>query len=74
MCKIVDFSESGDIFRLAGLTNGRIPVFDIITTAVEQGIDGVAVNWHGSHIPKDISDADFKIWANAIKKWPHAAV
>jgi putative tricarboxylic transport membrane protein len=33
-----------------------------IPTAVEQGVDVVAVNWRGLYVPKDISDEDFNAW------------
>jgi hypothetical protein len=38
-----------------------------IPTAVEQGIDVVAVNWRGVYVPKDISDQDFKAWAARLQ-------
>ncbi|AGI67178.1 hypothetical protein OAN307_c15040 [Octadecabacter antarcticus 307] len=67
MSKIVDFNESRDICGLAGLREGHVPGFENIATAVEQGIDGVAVNWRGFYDQKDISNADFQIWADRLQ-------
>lgn len=67
MSEIVGFIQSGDVRVLAVLSNARVPGFDDIPTAVEQGVDVVAVNWRGLYVPKDISDEDFQGWADRLK-------
>lgn len=62
MSEVVGFIESGDVRVLAVLTEERVPGFDDIPTAKEQGVDVVAVNWRGLYVPKNISDADFEAW------------
>ncbi|MDJ0627427.1 MAG: tripartite tricarboxylate transporter substrate-binding protein [Rhodobacter sp.] len=62
MSEIVGFLKSGEVRALAVLTEERVPGFDDIPTAVEQGIDVVAVNWRGLYVPKGISDARFEEW------------
>ena len=66
MSEVVGFLENGDIRVLAVLTEERVPGFDDIPTAVEQGVDVVAVNWRGLYVPKDISDARFQEWADKL--------
>ncbi|MCK0139984.1 tripartite tricarboxylate transporter substrate-binding protein [Aliiroseovarius sp. F47248L] len=68
MSEIVGFLKSGDVRALAVLTEERVPGFDDIPTAKEQGIDVVAVNWRGLYVPKDISDDDFNKWADRLQK------
>jgi putative tricarboxylic transport membrane protein len=53
---------------LAVLTDERVPGFDDIPTAKEQGYDVVAVNWRGLYIPKGVSDDTFKMWADRLQK------
>ena len=48
MSEIVGFVKSGDVRVLAVLTEERVPGFDDIPTATEQGFDVVAVNWRGA--------------------------
>ncbi|NBQ27432.1 MAG: tripartite tricarboxylate transporter substrate binding protein [Rhodobacteraceae bacterium] len=67
MSEIVGFLKSGEVRALAVLTEERVPGFEDIPTAKEQGIDVVAVNWRGLYVPKGISDADFEAWGNKIK-------
>ncbi|WP_371170227.1 Bug family tripartite tricarboxylate transporter substrate binding protein [Aliiroseovarius sp. 2305UL8-7] len=67
MSEIVGFLKSGDVRALAVLTDERVPGFDDIPTAKEQGIDVVAVNWRGLYVPKDISDEDFNKWAERLQ-------
>jgi putative tricarboxylic transport membrane protein len=67
MSEIVGFLKSGEVRALAVLTEERVPGFENIPTAKEQGIDVVAVNWRGLYVPKGISDADFEAWGNKIK-------
>lgn len=68
MSEIVGFLKSGDIRVLAVLTEDRIPGFDDIPTAKEQGFDVVAVNWRGLYIPKGVSDEVFDLWADRLAK------
>ena len=68
MSEVVGFLKSGDIRVLAVLTDERVPGFDDIPTAKEQGIDVVAVNWRGLYIPKGVSDDTFKMWADRLQK------
>ena len=66
MSEIVGFLDAGEIRVLATLTEERVPGFDI-PTAMEQGIDVVAVNWRGLYVPKDISDEDFEAWGAKLQ-------
>ena len=47
MSEVVGFLKSGDVRVIAVLTEERVPGFDDIPTAKEQGYDVVAVNWRG---------------------------
>ncbi|SFI55162.1 Bug family tripartite tricarboxylate transporter substrate binding protein [Jannaschia pohangensis] len=67
MSEIVGFVQSGDVRVLAVLTEERVPGFDDIPTAREQGIDIVAVNWRGLYVPKGISDERFQEWADRLQ-------
>jgi len=67
MSEIVGFLKSGDVRAVAVLTEERVPGFDDIPTAKEQGIDVVAVNWRGLYAPKDISDEEYQRWADALQ-------
>ncbi len=64
--EVVGFLKSGDIRVLAAFTEERIPSFDDIPTATEQGIDVVAVNWRGLYVPKGISDDAYRRWSDAL--------
>ena len=66
MSEIVGFLDAGEIRILATLTEERVPGFDI-PTAIEQGIDVVAVNWRGLYVPQDISDEDFEAWGAKLQ-------
>ncbi|MCI2395689.1 tripartite tricarboxylate transporter substrate-binding protein [Aliiroseovarius sediminis] len=68
MSEIVGFLKSGDVRAIAVLTEERVPGFEDIPTAKEQGIDVVAVNWRGLYVPKDISDEDFQKWADRLQQ------
>ena len=80
MSEIVGFLKSGEVRALAVLTEERVPGFESIPTAREQGYDVVAVNWRGLYVPKGISDADFEKWAGRLKavadsaEWKEAMV
>ncbi len=67
MSEIVGFIRSGDVRALAVLTEERVPGFEDIPTAREQGFDVVAVNWRGAYVPKGISDEEFNVWAERLK-------
>ena len=54
--------------ELAVLTDERVPGFDDIPTAKEQGFDVVAVNWRGLYVPRGISDEQFNSWAEKLQK------
>ncbi len=68
MSEVVGFLKAGEIRVLAVLTERRIPGFDSIPTAKEQGFDVVAVNWRGLYIPRGVSDQTFDIWAQRLQK------
>ncbi|MGC3938426.1 Bug family tripartite tricarboxylate transporter substrate binding protein [Roseobacter sp. EG26] len=68
MSEVVSFLSNGDIRVIAVLTDERVPGFDDIPTAKEQGYDVVAVNWRGLYVPKDISDAKFDEWAGKLQQ------
>lgn len=66
MSEIVGFLKSGEVKALAVLTEERVPGFEDIPTAVEQGYDTVAVNWRGLYVPKGISDERFEEWGQKL--------
>lgn len=66
MSEVVGFIKSGEVRALAVLTEERVPGFEDIPTAREQGIDVVAVNWRGLYVPKNISDDEFNAWADKL--------
>lgn len=68
MSEVVGFLKAGEIRVIAVLTEERVPGFDDIPTAKEQGFDVVAVNWRGLYVPKDISDAKFDEWAGKLQQ------
>ena len=68
MSEIVGFLKSGEVRALAVLTEERVPGFEDIPTAKEQGFDVVAVNWRGLYVPKGISDERFQEWADKLQK------
>ncbi|MBL4811333.1 MAG: tripartite tricarboxylate transporter substrate binding protein [Rhodobacteraceae bacterium] len=80
MSEIIGFLNAGEIRVLAVLTDERIPGFDDIPTAVEQGYDVVAVNWRGLYVPAGVSDEVFDMWAERLQavadsdEWAEAMV
>ena len=68
MSEIVGFLASGDVRALAVLTEERVPGFEDIPTAVEQGYDVVAGNWRGLYIPRGVSDETFDMWAGRLQQ------
>lgn len=67
MSEVVSFLANGDIRVIAVLTDERVPGFDDIPTATEQGFPVVAVNWRGLYVPKGISDDRFNEWAEKLQ-------
>ena len=67
MSEIVGFVNNGDVRVLAVLTEERVPGFEDIPTAREQGYDVVAVNWRGLYVPGGISDEEFQAWADKLQ-------
>ena len=67
MSEIVGFLKAGEVRALAVLTEERVPGFEDVPTAKEQGFDVVAVNWRGLYVPKGISDAKFDEWAGKLQ-------
>jgi putative tricarboxylic transport membrane protein len=65
--EITGFIRSGDVRALAILTSDRVPGFEDIPTAKEQGYDVVVVNWRGLYVPKGISDDAFNAWAEKLQ-------
>ncbi len=66
MSEVVGFLKSGDIRVLAVLSEERVPGFEDIPTAKEQGLDVVAVNWRGFYVPGGITDEQFNTWADRL--------
>jgi len=66
MSEIVGFIKAGEVKALGVLTEERVPGFEDIPTAREQGLDVVAVNWRGLYVPKGISDERFQEWADKL--------
>jgi len=66
--EVVGFIKSGDVRVLAVLTEERVPGFEDIPTAKEQGYDVVAGNWRGLYVPRGISDETFQLWAGRLQQ------
>jgi len=66
--EVVGFLPTGDVRVLAVFTDERIPGFETIPTAKEQGVDLVAVNWRGLYVPKGISREAYERWSDALAK------
>ncbi|MGR3723054.1 Bug family tripartite tricarboxylate transporter substrate binding protein [Abyssibius alkaniclasticus] len=67
MSEIVGFIRAGEVRALAVLTEERVPGFEDIPTAREQGYDVVAVNWRGLYVPGGISDEAYERWAERLR-------
>ena len=67
MSEVVGFLKAGEVRVLAVLTDERVPGFEDIPTAIEQGYDVTAVNWRGMYVPKGISDEQFNVWAEKLQ-------
>jgi len=68
MSEIVGFLAAGEVRALAVLTEERVPGFEDIPTAIEQGYDVVAGNWRGLYIPRGVSDETFQMWAGRLQQ------
>ena len=68
MSEIVGFLKAGEVRALAVLTDERVPGFEDIPTAKEQGLDVIAVNWRGLYVPKGVSDDTFNMWAGRLQQ------
>lgn len=68
LSEVVGFVKAGEVRVLAVLTEERVPGFDDIPTAKEQGFDVVAVNWRGLYIPRGVSDETFDLWASRLQQ------
>lgn len=66
MSEVVGFLAAGEVRVLAVFTDERVPGFEDIPTAKEQGIDIVSVNWRGLYVPKGIAEADYRKWSDAL--------
>lgn len=64
---VIGFVKSGDVRVLASFTEERIPGFEDIPTAKEQGIDVIAVNWRGLYTPKGASRKSYRKWTKALR-------
>ncbi|MCY4543192.1 MAG: tripartite tricarboxylate transporter substrate-binding protein [Rhodobacteraceae bacterium] len=64
--EVVGFLKSGEVRVVAVFTEDRIPGFEDIPTAMEQGVNVVAVNWRGLYVPKGIDQADYDKWSDAL--------
>ena len=67
MSEVVGFLESGDVRALAVLTDERVPGFEDIPTAQEQGFDVTAVNWRGLYVPRDIGEERYQELAENLR-------
>lgn len=63
LSEIKGFLATGDVRALAVLTEERVPGFEDIPSAKEQGFDVTAVDWHGFYMPKATSDEEFNAWS-----------
>lgn len=68
LSEVTGFIKSGDVRPIAVLAEERVPGFEDVPTAKEQGVDLVAMNWRGIYVPKDISDADYALWVDRLGK------
>ncbi len=80
MSEVVGFLAADEIRVVAVFTEERVPGFEQIPTAREQGIDIVSVNWRGLYVPKGISEDAYNGWSEALanvgasEEWQQAMV
>jgi len=68
LSEVTGFIKSGDVRAVAVLSDARVPGFEDVPTAKEQGVDIVAMNWRGIYVPKGISDDAYAKWVDTLKK------
>ncbi|WBU58082.1 Bug family tripartite tricarboxylate transporter substrate binding protein [Paracoccus sediminicola] len=68
LSEITGFIASGDVRPIAVLSEERVPGFEDVPTAKEQGIDSVAMNWRGVYVPKGISDEEYDKWVDWLRQ------
>lgn len=67
LSEVAGFFDSGDVRVLAVLAPERIGGrFDVIPTAVEQGVDAIGPNWRGFYMPGGASDEAQAYWSAAL--------
>ncbi len=71
--EIGGFISSGQVRALAVLSPERVAGYEQIPTAVEQGVDLVAMNWRGFYVPAGISDEEFAHWSAALQQVAESA-
>ncbi len=60
--------EAGDVRILAVTSEKPVDVLKDVPTLKDKGIDLVFTNWRGIVAPPGISDADKKVWIDALTK------
>ena len=65
--EVLGFMESGDLRAIAVMSPERLggPLAEV-STAKEQGIDGIGANWRGFYAPGGMSDEAYTYWADQI--------
>jgi putative tricarboxylic transport membrane protein len=66
--EFLDQVEAGEVRVLAVTSDQPIPALKDVKTLKAQGIDLVFTNWRGIVAPPGISDADKKVWIDALTK------
>jgi putative tricarboxylic transport membrane protein len=66
--EFLDQVEAGDVRVLAVTSEKPIDALKDVKTLKDQGIDLVFTNWRGIVAPPGISDADKKVWIDALTK------
>lgn len=66
MSEVVGFLKADEIRVLAVFTEERVPGFEQILTAREQGVDIVSVNWRGLYVPKGVTDEEYQKWSDGL--------
>ena len=66
--EFLDQVKAGQVKVLAVTSEKRIEALPDVPTLKESGIDYVFTNWRGIVAPPEISDADKKVWIDALTK------
>ncbi|MFG3701144.1 hypothetical protein ACGF5C_25015 [Micromonospora sp. NPDC047620] len=66
--EFLDQVEAGQIRVLAVTSAAPIDALKDVPTLKSSGIDLVFTNWRGIVVPPGISDADKKVWIDALTK------